>query len=402
MSEGTNDTTRVVDDPAPDYFRPLRQKAADSPAAAQSEQASSPTCKEDLPVGEEPLPPPVSAQEGERGYWYHILPGNGEWELWHDHVNGSALKVGSVDGNLFSERDAQGIAAYLNGTSDLHTTIREQAAEIERLKNANHGKRQWIDRLARTLNATPEGDPASYEGPYVAQEVIRAAESLRSELQQAKEEAERRRKAMQHKLTFPGGHEVSLCNCDSCVNFRSLAGRPSKGDPDTSQPAPAAASEGSKAHDPFTTIGPRRKTLDQLAVEALQQASDAGLTMPEPAPAPAAESPWSVVSVSMGDDTIPALRLRDRFPDRDMLHAAADWLDRRTATESRLSALQQQAEAWNSMSPGWVVDIVVTAIGGLRPSQEGFRRTAIEAVKQHFIEAELLSAQLEQAGKEGA
>lgn len=87
----------------------------------------------DAPAAAEPLPPPVSEQEGER---FFVEPRNNWREVdVLERVGKTTFVIArfsETNGDPFIR--ASNYALYLNGKSSLHATIREQAAEIERLK----------------------------------------------------------------------------------------------------------------------------------------------------------------------------------------------------------------------------------------------------------------------------
>ncbi len=60
---------------------------------------------------------------------------------------------------------------------------------------------------------------------------------FRQEIAILQAENERQRAALQHGLTCPGGHELSLCSCVQCEDYREAAGLPRQAACDTAHVA---------------------------------------------------------------------------------------------------------------------------------------------------------------------
>lgn len=256
-----------------------------------------------------------------------------------------------VGGHVQSDLQASSkCAAYLNGSSPEHATIREQAAEIERLKaelkslKFQHDSLDEImEELRAKLNPAVGRHSSSLAG--CVHDAVSQLASLRSQLQQANEQVERGGRAITKPTLGSVIHDLRDGNNKQLADFLEAGMAEVRIIP----AAPAEASEGSKTYpgNPPDDSGDWEFSQTQGMWFKRRNAI--------PAPAPAAKSEkWRVNNFRVH----PANGERDEFaivlaeaepPTKEQSKDAADWLNRRAEIESQLAQLakyKRDAEAW--------------------------------------------------------
>jgi polyhydroxyalkanoate synthesis regulator phasin len=401
-----------------------------------------PTLKESLTVA-----PPVSEQEGERAKW------PGHWRQWQApdkcgiDRNGKTIVVVYECSNTVGSSDVDARKfGYIIKESTQHATIREQAQEIERLQSqlqqANEQNSKQAVKILRLRQL-----PWDYSRPWTVADVNELERALSIEVagtSPAYVPPSPSQPATTSPAAASAGSHCPACKAAAMVDGQcnNCGGSMCAGGSVFSAPAPVADKPHVMVPQDDPTCGPI--IADGTAVAPIDtpgcpvchnvdgMVCSACAHKNKPAQAAESEKWYADRDVlPLGHGVVRQLRYRGKITDEE-LAAAADWLNRRAETEQQLSeakqnnrgtlraiarlfgvqdnqpfnaeelpgrveqlkaqlaTYQQQADAWEKIDIRKIVNAAITALGGLRPSQEAFHESALHAAKV------ALASQLEQ------